>query len=159
MRNQSLASVAKSSILPLILAASLVTGLSAYARSPVYKWKDANGQSHYSQSPPEGVKYQTIMLTGEPGDATNPASATASQPATPAATSNGTTGNPANPTPAQVQRQKLCANARANVTTLTEHATVVGDVNGDGTPVTLDAKQHDSAMIDANKQVDLYCTN
>ena len=44
------------------IAIALALGLSAAAASaqdPVYTWVDAQGVRHYSQTPPDGVKYET----------------------------------------------------------------------------------------------------
>jgi hypothetical protein len=161
MRNQSLATAAKSSLTPLVLAIGLFATLGASAGDPVYKWKDVQGHYHYAQSPPEGIKYETITASGEPSVSQLPLTGEPTAEPEPKKdtvakaddSSNGTQ------TPAQIERQKLCTTAQANATTLNTHATVVGDVNGDGKPVTLNAKQHDAALENAKKQVDLYCTN
>lgn len=143
-------------IISLAAAVGLLVGTSVSAET-VYRWKDANGQSHYSQQPPEGVKkFETINSAGDPilhDDASAPA---ASSPAKDGAAPAAKAG-PGGATPAQQQRAQLCKQARANAATLTQHATVTTDLNGDGKLVTLNAAQHDKALNDANKQVDLYC--
>lgn len=157
MRNHSLAPfMAKSSIIILVAAIGLLAGASAISGT-VYKWKDANGQSHYSQQPPEGVKkFETIDTAGDTmadaSDTSQPNPDSGDQKAA------GAAGGAAGLTPAQTQRQQLCKGARDNAATLTAHATVKADVNGDGKQVTLNAAQHDAALSDANKQVDLYCS-
>ena len=72
MRNRSLAQfLAKSSLIPLVAAIGLFAVSNASAGDPVYKWKDANGQSHYSQQPPDkGVKFETITQPGRFGRTT-----------------------------------------------------------------------------------------
>jgi hypothetical protein len=48
------------STLPTLLTALLIA-LPAIASAQVYKWVDANGTTHFSESPPpQGVKYQSI---------------------------------------------------------------------------------------------------
>lgn len=152
MRNQSLAAMVKPCISCLVVVAGLVVVVNAAFADPVYKWRDSSGHSHYSQTPPEGQKYETITPAGHSSsDASDAKPAGAEVPAT---------GDAAKSlTPAQVTRQKLCVAARANMSTLTSHATVTSDINGDGKQVTLNAAQHDAALSDAKKQVDLYCTN
>jgi hypothetical protein len=135
------------------IASLLLTGLilstTASAADPVYKWKDSAGHSHYSQTPPEGQKYEIITQTSHvPGKNVTATDTPAENTETPKATG---------PTPAQVARKKLCEDARANVNTLNTHATVISDVNGDGKPVTLNVAQHAASLAQANKQVDLYC--
>ncbi len=143
-------------ILVLATAIGLLVGATAMADT-VYKWKDANGQSHYSQQPPEGRKYETINSAGDAALRNDqlPAASAASDKQDSAAA----TGKPGAPTPAQRQREQLCKNARANAATLTQHAVVTGDINGDGKTVTLNAAQHDQALKDANKAIDLYCAH
>jgi len=153
MRNHSLAP--SRALISLVVAIGLLAGTVAMAGT-VYRWKDANGQSHYSQQPPDGVKkYETITSSGNAG-ATDDDSAAA--PATAAASGKKDNGSAGGMTPAQEQRQKNCKAARDNQTTLTQHATVNADVNGDGKLVTLNAAQHDQMLAEAKKQVDLYCS-
>ena len=134
-----------------LLLAGLILAATASAANPVYKWKDSSGHSHYSQSAPEGQKYQVIMPTGVSIDST----ATAPPPAAVAkATDDATTPGL---TPAQVMRKKNCDTARANISTLNAHASVTSDINGDGKAVTLNVAQHNAALVEAGKQVDLYC--
>ncbi|MBS0213007.1 MAG: DUF4124 domain-containing protein [Proteobacteria bacterium] len=140
-------------LIGLLVAIGLLAGSLAMAET-VYKWKDANGQSHYSQQPPDGVKkYETITSAG------NVDADDASSPAAPASGSrdHAASGNASGMTPAQQQRGQLCKSARDNVDVLTKNATVSTDLNGDGKIVTLNAAQHDKALSDAKKQVDLYC--
>lgn len=131
----------------LLAATGLLAGTLAMA-STVYRWKDATGQSHYSQQPPDGVKnYDTITTVGDQAMASEgDSSASAGEHETVSAK-----------TPAQLQRETLCKQAHANVTTLTQNAVVRSDVNGTGKPVTLDVAQHERALSDAKKQVGLYC--
>ncbi|HTA65250.1 MAG TPA: DUF4124 domain-containing protein, partial [Xanthomonadaceae bacterium] len=148
--------MAKSSIITLVAAIGLLAGTSVLGET-VYKWKDANGQSHYSQQPPEGTtKYEAINTAGDTVDD----SSDTSQPKADSGAQNsgGSAAATGDLTPAQAQRQQLCKSARDNAATLTTHATVNADINGDGKPVTLNAAQHDAALSDANKQVDLYCS-
>ena len=64
MRNQA-------AITGLLLAGAILATTPS-AADPVYKWVDSTGHSHYSQTPPEGQKYQTITPVGTVTD--NPAS-------------------------------------------------------------------------------------
>ncbi|HEY2345207.1 MAG TPA: DUF4124 domain-containing protein [Xanthomonadaceae bacterium] len=144
-------------IISLAAALGVLACASAFGNT-VYKWKDAQGQSHYSQQPPDGIKYETINTAGD----TLADVADASQPKPDAASdqkpaSSSDSGAPAGMTPAQQQRQQLCKQARDNANTLTTNPTVKMDVNGDGKQVTLNAAQHDQALSDATKQADLYC--
>ncbi len=149
MRNSSL-------IISLAAAAALLAGASAFGET-VYKWKDAQGQSHYSQQQPaEGVKYETITGAGDTVADSGDASQAQGADQKSGGSSSGS-GDAGGQTPAQQQRQQMCTSARANADLLTKNATVHTDLNGDGKQVTLNAAQHDQALADANKQVDLYC--
>lgn len=157
MRNQSLTQLVKSCATPLIVSIGLFAMFSASAADPVFKWKDAQGHSHYSQSPPQGIKYETIAASGAPVDGSITSTESAQSANSAAQPEHGAAN--AESTPAQKQRTKLCETARANAVTLKSNATVIGDVNGDGKAVTLNVQQHDAALSDANKEVALYCTN
>ncbi|MBS0575347.1 MAG: DUF4124 domain-containing protein [Proteobacteria bacterium] len=141
-------------LIGLLLATGLLVG-SAVVAGTVYKWKDANGQSHYSQQPPDGVKKYDTINGASDAWANGPGAASAASDKHDGATAS--TKPAAGQTPAQQQRAQLCTQARANVTTLNQHAKVTADINGDGKPVALNAAQHDQALRDANKQVELYC--
>ena len=152
MRNLSLATpfMAKSSIISLVVAISLLCGASAIASDPVYKWKDSNGQSHYSQQPPDGVKYETITTVGAttttaPVVAPAAADAVAAQPA-------------AAPTPGQTTRQKNCDTAQKNVVTFTTKPVVSMDINGSGKPVNLTPEQQAAQLNFAKQQVAAFCS-
>lgn len=148
MRNQSLAIMAKSSITSLIVAASLLAGMSATASDPVYKWKDANGQSHYSQQPPQGIKYETMTPAGTAATAPVAAANAADTAKAPAASGQ---------TPAQIERQKYCDTARKSVDVLTTHPLVDMDINGDGKPVRLTPEQQTAQLEKAKQQVAALC--
>ena len=136
----------------ILLLVGLILAAAASAANPVYKWKDSRGHSHYSQSPPQDQKYQTIMPTGVSTDS----SATA-PPAAMAVAKASDDASMAGLTPALVMRKKNCDTARANISTLNAHASVTSDINGDGKAVTLNVAQHNAALAEAGKQVDLYC--
>ncbi len=93
----------------LLLAAGLALAGSAIAQQKVYQWKDAQGRTHYSSSPPASGKY---TIRGQ-----------ATAPATPVA---GTAA--AKPESAQ------CATARSNLATLRGNSNVRIDSDGDGQP-------------------------
>jgi len=149
MRNQFLATfLAKPSIISLVVATCLLAGSTAMAGDPVYKWKDANGESHYSQQPPEGIKYETITTAG--ASTTNPASSS-SQDA-------GTAQDASGPTPADTDRKKYCDTARKNVDLLTSKPMVSMDIHGDGKPVALTPEQQTAQLAFAKQQVAGFCT-
>lgn len=138
----------------ILLLVGLILAAAASAANPVFKWKDSSGHSHYSQSPPQDQKYQIIMPTG----VTTDSSATAPPAAVAVAVAKTSDdASTAGLSPAVVMRKKNCDTARANISTLNAHASVTSDINGDGKAVTLNVAQHNAALAEAGKQVDLYC--
>lgn len=55
---------------------SSVWGFTAVAADPqVYKWKDANGVTHYGERPPEGRQSRSVEVSREPANARDAATA------------------------------------------------------------------------------------
>ncbi len=128
----------------LLLAAG---GVSAQA----YKWVDAHGTVHYSESaPPLGTKYSRITLTGsvEPAAADETAAAPADLPK-PAAEPTA----PMQDTPEN--RAKLCASLRTNLAALRGAGPVAMELNGQYT--TLSAAQRKQQLDAAEAQYAQYC--
>jgi hypothetical protein len=161
MRNRSLAQfLAKSSLIPVAVAIGLLAVSNASAADPVYRWKDANGQSHYSQQPPErGVKYETIAASGAPGSVpVTSAAASGGQDTAPA--QKNTTAPAANgTTPGQIQRKEACDTARKNADTLATRPLVSMDLKGTGTAQRLTPDEQTAQLNVAKQQVELYCGN
>ena len=137
-----------------LLLAGVILAAAASAADPVYKWIDSTGHSHYSQTVPQGQKYQTITPAGTVTDtaAATPAPATA-------ATAGATPAKPAanSPTPAQIARQKLCESAHTNVQVLTNSPSVNLDIYGNGKPQQLTPAQQTEQLNKAQRQVETYC--
>lgn len=92
-----------------LLAASVLAAATASA-GEVYQWKDANGVTHYSQTPPAQGKFQQRTITQH---------VSAAAPAQP------TTERPASP---------QCATAQRNIELLQGGSRLQVDSNGDGQP-------------------------
>ena len=100
---------------------------------PVYKWKDANGVTQYSETPPAGKKFETRE-----------------QARSPQATAG--TETPAAPVPEQ------CSTARANLALLEGSGQVMQDTNGDGKPDTaLTPEQRTAQKGLADAAIKAYC--
>ncbi len=109
----------------LLASANAVAG-------PVYKWKDANGVTQYSETP-AGKKFETRE-----------------QARTPQATTS--TEAPAAPVPEQ------CSTARANLALLDGGGQVMQDTDGDGKPDTpLTPEQHTAQRGLAEAAIKAYC--
>lgn len=135
----------------IALAAALaLAGLSVvHAQQPaseVYQWKDANGITHYSQTPPANGTY-TQRVISHNGSAAPVAQAAAS----------GTTSADAAVTSASSNPQ--CATARGNIAVLEGQAAVQQDTDGDGKPdKTLSDAERAGQMELAQAAVKAYCT-
>lgn len=144
----------------LLLCALLGAAALAHAER-VYKWTDAQGVTHYSDSPPpaEAQNVQTVRVSG--GDRPH-----ADQPAADAA------GDKADPTkpPAKAEppananvadtpenRAKNCATARSNLEML-ESKFPLSMPNKDGKQEALaDDKRRQAAIADTRAQIAQYC--
>ena len=92
-----------------LLAASVLAAATASA-GEVYQWKDANGVTHYSQTPPAQGKFQQRTIT-QHVSAAAPAQPTAERAVSP-----------------------QCATAQRNIELLQGGSRLQVDSNGDGQP-------------------------
>lgn len=106
---------------------------SAASAGNVYKWKDANGVTQYSEKPPAGQKFEARRIT--------------SQGAAVAETVEVATQSP------------VCIDARKNLELLTGSGPVMRDTDGDGTPdKTLDDGERAAQKTLAEAAAAAYCT-
>src|SRR3546814_7472805 len=96
--------------LPTLFGLSLLLASSAACAQDLYQWKDANGVTHYSQTPPASGSYTERTESGR-GPA-RPVETAAAEPAEP----------------------PQCATSRANIALLEGKAPVQQDTDGDGKP-------------------------
>lgn len=119
---------------------ALVAGLSAASvasAAEVYQWKDANGVTHYSQTPPPKGSYQQRQITSS--------GAGTAQATAPQAAAAGENPN--------------CATARANVAALSGERPV-HEAGEDGQPGrALNDAERASQLELANAAVKTYCDN
>lgn len=105
------------SALALLLAAAAATA------GEVYEWKDANGVTHYTQTPPPNGDYREH----DERDIASPApAATAATPTTTAASTTASAG-------ARTESAQ-CSTARKNIELLQGEVAVQQDTDGDGKP-------------------------
>ena len=119
--------------LPLLaLVAGLIAAPAAFS-GEVYQWKDANGVTHYSQTPPTKGSYQQRQITA--------AGASAAQAAAPQA----------------VEESPNCTTARANVAALSD-GRPVHEAGEDGQPGrALNDAERASQLELARAAVKAYC--
>lgn len=116
----------------LLVLASAAHGAIA-GNGNLYKWKDANGVTQYSERPPAGQKYETRRITasGEPVAAAEPDKA---------------------------DEDPQCTAARRNLELLAGNAPLMQDTNGDGKPDTpLDDAQRAAQKQLAEASAAVYC--
>lgn len=135
------------------LALILLAAACPLAFAQAYKWKDAQGVTHYSDAPPPGsAKVEKITMKGgvttPATGSTAPASAPATAPAAPAP-ATAVADNPAN-------RAKLCDQLRKNLDILQKEAIVSMD-NGKGGQQQLDAAGRQRQVETTQAQMTLYC--
>ncbi|MGO1072266.1 DUF4124 domain-containing protein [Lysobacter sp. CA199] len=109
----------------------------ASAATDLYQWKDAQGVTHYSDSPPpaQSGQVKNRVIKSKTGTPAQTASVTASS------------------------ESGECINARANLKQLQSSAQVGVDNNGDGKPDNvLDAKQREAQVQLAQASIRAYCS-
>lgn len=112
---------------------SLLAASGAAGAATLYQWKDAQGVTHYSESPPPGGKYQARRVDSRGGA---PAETTSAAPA----------------------ESANCLGARKNLDILSKPGKVMTDNDGDGKPDTeLDDTQRAAQKALAEAAVKAYC--
>jgi hypothetical protein len=137
----------------LSLAVALLL-IAPLACAQVFKWTDAHGTVHYSQTPPAtGTKYSRVTVNGTVDPVTPPsheANAETSADNAPAAAPQPVADTPAN-------RKKLCASLQSNLNTLKGNQPVVMQVNGQ--QKVIDAAQRKQQVSNAQAQYQRYCAS
>ena len=125
----------------------------------IYKWKDASGVTHFSQSPPaSGTHFTKMHLSGEPEVTSNPtpsAPADDSAPESSAPQRAAATGGTQADTPAN--RAELCKQLASNVTLLQgKQPVVTGGANGK--QEVMDDSARKQQLSTARAQQAQYCS-
>jgi hypothetical protein len=141
----------------VLLCAALILW-SAVASAVVYKWTDAQGNVHYGDQPPNGVKAEIVEGLGYHVSSLNAAPAPAQSAAQPAAATPAKDKplDPAAADAAAAAREQQCATAQARLKQANEgrHLFKAGP-NGERDYLTSD--QIDAERADAKKEVDTVC--
>lgn len=120
----------------LITAIALVGApVALHAQDPVYTWVDANGVRHYSQTPPDGVRYETRGVRDERVGSEAPQGE----------------ATPTNPD------QAACDRSRLALEQLQSGAALQMDKDGDGTPEPLSDADRAEQTRRAQQAVRAYC--
>jgi hypothetical protein len=146
--------------LSIALALLLVAPL---ATAQVYKWTDAQGTTHYSETPPAtGTKYSQVSVsTGSSapadtsGNSNNPASSSSSS----SSQNSSSNSQPQQQTVADTpeNRAKLCASLKTNIGTLQGSGPVVMQGTG-GQQQLLNADQRKQQLDASQSQYQDYCS-
>lgn len=140
--------------LALLLVAPLAT-------AQVYKWTDAHGTTHYSETPPPvGTKYSQVTVssdTSTPAASDNaaPAASSGSAAADSGAAQNSNGGSQPD-TPEN--RAKLCSSLTSNIRALQASGPVVMTGSG-GQQELLNADQRKQQLDASQSQFNQYCAN
>lgn len=131
------------------------------ACAQVYKWTDAHGTTHYSESPPpQGTKYSQVSVSSG-SDA--PAAANTDNSSTTSSTTTNSQNNGPAPATTTVtdtpeNRAKLCTSLKANIGTLQGTGPVVMQGTG-GQQQLLNPDQRKQQLDASQSQYSQYCTN
>ena len=140
--------------LPLAMAASLVShDAQAQAKQDFYRWKDAAGVTHYSETPPPKQQAARLSVDGRrPVATTSSAQAAATPPPSQAQAGDGRLA-----TAEAAARQRNCERSQASLQTLGGKAMIV-----DGTDASVARRLSPEEMAASKRvaqaDVDTYCT-
>ena len=132
----------------LILAVVLLS-LVPPALAQIYKWKDAAGTTHYSETPPpSGTAFHRLNLVSD----------TSATPTGVTAASAGSAAPPAAPADTPANRAKLCADLTNNLKELRGSMALNID-DGHGKPVAMTAERRQQETATAQAQYQQYCAH
>lgn len=127
--------------------------LAPLANAQVYKWTDASGTVHYSETPPtQGTKFNKVKTNGSVEPLAAPAPAPADKPAQ-ASTAATAAAAPIADTPEN--RHTLCESLKTNIAALQGSGPVV--MQQDGKSTALDDSQRKEQTGSAQAQYQQYC--
>ena len=117
----------------------------------VYKWKDANGVTHFSDAPPpKGQQFDNVKIVGQSAPiTTNDAAKPVDPAASPTAAASAEPGSDAE------RKSQRCAQARQREQLLAGQSQLT--IKRDGKDVLLDGNERASELAIARTQVEQYC--
>lgn len=144
--------------LPVLVFAAAALALAASANAQVYKWKDAQGVTHYSDSaPPGGTEYQKVKISDSAATAM-----TASAASTAAVSKTATAAQPAPASTARIpdtadNRARLCKDLDRNIGLLgSDKPLTSGDASSP--QQNMSDVQRRQELNTARAQKEQYCT-
>jgi hypothetical protein len=149
----------------LVVASAIGLSLACIAgfasAQQIYKWKDANGVTHFSQTPPpsSGTPFTKMHLTSEPDVSSNPPPASAgaenTEPGSAAAPRNAPASSSQPDTAAN--RAELCKQLSSNISLLQGKQPVVTDGSG-GKQEVMSDNAREAQLATARAQQAQYCS-
>lgn len=128
--------------------------LAPLASAQVYKWTDAKGTVHYSQSPPpQGTTFKKIHTSGSASPLAASAPEASSESAGGSMEPSTQASQPVADTPEN--RTKLCASLKSNLATLQGSGPVVMEQGGQ--PRALNDAERAQQVKTAQSQYQQYC--
>ena len=119
------------------LCLTLALSAPAVGQDPVYTWVDGNGVRHYSQTPPNGIRYETRNLRDQ---------------------TVGTRGPETPAAPTRTAEEVIaCDRARVALQQLSGPGMVQMDKDGDGTLETLTSEEKAQQRRLSEQAVAAYC--
>ncbi|WP_303748821.1 DUF4124 domain-containing protein [Stenotrophomonas pigmentata] len=120
--------------LPRLCCLLLLTAAASASAGNLYKWKDANGVTQYSERPPAGKQYETRRITDSGASVAETVA------------------------PAEAAESPQCVAARRNLELLNGSGPVMQDNDGDGKPdAALDDTQRTAQKRLAEAAAAAYC--
>jgi hypothetical protein len=139
-----------------VLATAAAFACGSVAAEQIYKWKDADGVVHYTDTPPpKGTEVDKVSVKEGPAPPAPVAEQTPASGAATGATPAATSAQSA--TQVAALRATACDNARKRQQQLASLPSVSMDLDKDGTPEQLNAEQHAAQLDRANQAVANYC--
>lgn len=136
--------------LPILLAALLLLLVPVLASAQVYKWTDANGTTHFSQTPPpKGVKYKSIHTAAE---ADQPLGTSAPGKDDSEAKAKADQGSDAR----AAQLKRFCAQLQSNITLLQSNQSLQR-MGSDGKTTPVDDKVRAQQLKQQQMRYNAYC--
>lgn len=145
-------------LMSTVFAVALALAAASAADAQVYKWKDANGTTHYSDQPPAvGAKYEQVQVNSS---VSTPVTASAAAPASTSTTASAATAaKPAQPagkvTDTPDNRAKLCADLGKNIALLNSQQPLT--IADSGAQKSMSDDQRHQQLATAQAQQKQYC--
>ena len=133
-----------------LLALAVLCGCAALAQAQIYKWKDANGNTQYSDTPPPpSAKGQVVNVKTAPVSSVPPVRSASGVSAPGSSDASAIAG-------VDPQNQAACDNAHKRLDFL-QSATKLRSINQKGEVEMLDANAKQAQITQAQADIQKYC--